>query len=147
MSKYSIGLDIGTTSVSAAVVNNATGKTVYTNSRNHGAFIPSDESFFREQDPEKLYEIAVALLEDALGRFFPIGTIGLTGQMHGILYVDGSGKALSTPGRTTASFPLLQAARHMRKRSERRQVIPSVRDTVWEPTMHFSVKIRCLKMR
>ena len=95
MSKYSIGLDIGTTSVSAAVVNNATGKTIYTNSQNHGAFIPSDESFFREQDPEKLYEIAVALLEDALGRFFPVGTIGLTGQMHGILYVDGSGKALS----------------------------------------------------
>ncbi|MBQ6148320.1 MAG: hypothetical protein IJI83_02095 [Oscillospiraceae bacterium] len=81
--------------VSVAVVNNSTGKTVYMNSRNHGAFIPSDESFFREQDPEKLYEIAVALLEDALGRFFPIGSIGFTGQMHDILYVDGSGKALS----------------------------------------------------
>ncbi|MBQ8995737.1 MAG: hypothetical protein IJ091_07965, partial [Oscillospiraceae bacterium] len=39
--------------------------------------------------------VAVALLNDALGRFFPIGSIGLTGQMHGILYVDAEGLAVS----------------------------------------------------
>ena len=95
MSKYSIGLDIGTTSISIAVLNTATGKTIYTDSKNHGAFIPNPEDFFREQDPNILFDIAKNLLDEALGRFFPIGSIGLAGQMHGILYVDENGNAIS----------------------------------------------------
>ncbi|MBR0343145.1 MAG: hypothetical protein IJH64_13040 [Oscillospiraceae bacterium] len=95
MSKYSIGLDMGTTSVSVAVLNTATGKTVYTNTKNHGAFLPNEENYFREQDVDVMFQLAKTLLDDAMGRFFPIGSIGLTGQMHGILYVDETGNAVS----------------------------------------------------
>lgn len=95
MSKYSIGIDIGTTSVSVAVLNTATGKTVYTDTKNHGAYIPGSDNFFSEQDPEILFSTAKTLLDEALRRFFPVGAIGLSGQMHGILYADASGKAVS----------------------------------------------------
>jgi len=95
MSKYSIGLDIGTTSVSVAVLNTATGKTIFTNSKNHGAFLPNDEGYFREQDADVLFNLARKMLDEVLERFFPIGYIGLTGQMHGILYVDNTGEAVS----------------------------------------------------
>ncbi|MBR3355532.1 MAG: hypothetical protein IKG47_09330 [Oscillospiraceae bacterium] len=95
MSKYSIGLDIGTTSVSVAVLNTATGKTIFTDSKNHGAFLPNDEGYFREQDADVLFNLARKMLDEVLERFFPIGYIGLTGQMHGILYVDNTGEAVS----------------------------------------------------
>ena len=95
MSKYSIGLDIGTTSVSVAVLNTATGKTVFTDSKNHGAFLPNEEGYFSEQDVNVLFNLAHKMLDDVLERFFPIGSIGLTGQMHGILYVNNLGEAVS----------------------------------------------------
>ena len=65
MSKYSIGLDMGTTSVSVAVLNTATGKTVYTNTKNHGAFLPNEENYFREQDVDVMFQLAKTLLETA----------------------------------------------------------------------------------
>ena len=90
-----IGLDIGTTSISAAVVD-IDKKTVsksYTVPYNHK--INSLDSDFSESDADKIYNTAKELLDKALAESSGVRSIGMTGQMHGIVYVDDCGNAVS----------------------------------------------------
>ncbi len=95
MSKYSVGLDFGTTSISIAVLNNATKKTIYVDSKAHNGFTDMNDPQIKEQDPEKLLTLAKKMLDDVISNFYPIGGIGITGQMHGILYLDENNEPLS----------------------------------------------------
>ena len=95
MSKYSVGLDFGTTSISIAVLNNATKKTIYVDSKTHSGFLDSNDPQIKEQNPDSLFNLAHKMLDDVLGNFFPIGGIGITGQMHGILYIDKNNRPVS----------------------------------------------------
>ena len=88
-----LGIDIGTTTISAAVLED--GQFLASETRANGAFIPSALTCAREQDVEKITQIALFVIETLFERYPDIHSIGVTGQMHGILYVDADGNAVS----------------------------------------------------
>lgn len=89
-----IGLDTGTTTLSAVVVDSETGAMPRVMNIPNGAALPGATRFDRLQDPEIIAERALGLAA-ALKREFDVAAIGLDGQMHGILYVDAGGRAVS----------------------------------------------------
>lgn len=86
---YTIGIDTGTTSVSIVAINEAL-KVIDSITVNHEAFIERGV-----QNPEKIREIVMASLESLTSKLGQPSAIGFTGQMHGILYINGKGKAVS----------------------------------------------------
>lgn len=92
-----IGIDIGTTTVSAVVLETdregeqklLTAKTIP-----NGCFIKGEE-WARIQDAEALTDKAKAVLDELLDAYPDTEAIGLTGQMHGIVYTDADGRAVS----------------------------------------------------
>lgn len=90
-----IGVDIGTTTISAVVVDieKQTVEKAYT--IENGSFISSEMSWSKIQDPELIIQKAQGLLDNILESYDDIQWIGLTGQMHGIVYVDQAGKHVS----------------------------------------------------
>lgn len=89
----SLGIDIGTTTISTAVVEN--GAVIDSETRKNGSFLPPTLPGERAQDVRAIEETVNRALDAALSRHPDISRIGVTGQMHGILYVDRSGNALS----------------------------------------------------
>lgn len=103
---FFIGIDIGTTSICGVLYDAVQDKVVKErHEENH--FVPGEG--FR-QDPEEIVRTAQHLLAGLLENSAPkegnrpgqgesgrpqIGGIGISSQMHGILYVDRSGKAVS----------------------------------------------------
>lgn len=90
---HSIGIDIGTTSICAVKINLKTGEVTESLSLPNSSFIYTGSDFERIQDCEKIYEAVIKLLEPLCGK--DIKAIGISNQMHGVLYADKSGKALS----------------------------------------------------
>lgn len=88
-----LGLDIGTTSISA-VVYSASGGVLATRTVNNDSFLPG-ASWERLQDPRRIYNTAMSLVKTLLNLYPDVKAIGVTGQMHGILYVDTAGEAVS----------------------------------------------------
>lgn len=91
-----IGLDIGTTSVSALAVTSQ-GELLKTISINHEAAVHGLPCDCAEQDPERLLAACIAALGQlssaVVGR--SIAGIGLTGQMHSCILLDKSHGPLS----------------------------------------------------
>ena len=90
-----MGIDIGTTTISVIVIDTETGASLGTRTIAHKGFIDGHLPVSRVQDPEKLWkftEEAVCELMEECGK---VDSIGLTGQMHGMLYVDAAGNAAS----------------------------------------------------
>ncbi|MCM1135746.1 MAG: FGGY family carbohydrate kinase [Clostridium sp.] len=90
-----IGIDIGTTTISGVVIDAESRKTLLSKTVENGSFIKTDREWERIQDAELIVEKAGRLLEELLEACEEAGSIGLTGQMHGILYVDKKGKCIS----------------------------------------------------
>ena len=89
-----IGLDIGTTSISAAVLDADTGAAEKTYTVANDSFLPAQNPWERIQDPERILKTVKALLDECLERFPQTAVIGLTGQMHGIVYVNRDGRSV-----------------------------------------------------
>ena len=87
---YAIGIDIGTTSVCGVVLDVNTGEVVKSRTEMSDAFISTENSWEKIQDTEKIISIAMEILESFAE--YPAEVIGLTGQMHGILYVNAHNK-------------------------------------------------------
>lgn len=90
---FSVGIDIGTTTLSAAVYDIEGKRLVYSCSSAHNAQVCSDVYF--EQDVCVILEKAHSLLCDILTSYGDIVGIGITGQMHGIVYVNRDGEPIS----------------------------------------------------
>ena len=90
-----IGLDIGTTSISAAWLDTESGQVKKTYTVANKGFITTDHEWERIQDAELITDRAIDLVEEIRTACPEIDVIGLTGQMHGILYVDQEGRAVS----------------------------------------------------
>lgn len=88
--KY-FGLDIGTTTVSAVVVED--GRVIAHRTLKNGAFIQTAQSFEKIQDVAAIRAAAMQAVEELLTD--DIAAIGITGQMHGIVYLDKDGSPLS----------------------------------------------------
>lgn len=91
---YALGLDIGTTTLSAVVVDARDGRVLQSLTVPNDAGIAADP-WARLQDPERIWEKALGILHELMHAHPGIRCIGLTGQMHGILYADAQGRALS----------------------------------------------------
>ena len=90
-----MGIDIGTTTVSVVMTDTETGKLLAKETVEHNSFLRSSKPEQKLQDPERIYEIVRELLiKQQKENGLPDG-IGFTGQMHGMLYVDAFGKAVS----------------------------------------------------
>jgi len=91
---YAIGIDIGTTSICGVVINSKTGKVEKSCTRPGDAFLPVKNPWEKIQDAEKLIRTARDILDTFLAEY-EVCVIGLTGQMHGIVYTDPNGQAVS----------------------------------------------------
>jgi len=117
MTMHFIGIDIGTSSVSGVAYNYENNK-IESVTRENDSTLSSSESWEKIQDPRRIMDIVSGILDDFSSRYSDIKGIGITGQMHGILYVnqegdsvsplytwqDGRGNQLYLGGETYASF-------------------------------------------
>lgn len=90
-----MGIDIGTTTVSIVLTDTETGKQLARETVEHNSFLQSSRPEQKIQDPGQIYEIVRELLAKMQGEHGLPDGIGFTGQMHGMLYVDASGMAVS----------------------------------------------------
>lgn len=89
-----IGIDIGTTSVSSVVIDEDGCRQLDSKTLPNDTAI-AGKTWERQQDADRILEKCVALVGDYQQKWTDIHRIGITGQMHGMLYVDGEGRALS----------------------------------------------------
>lgn len=90
-----VGFDIGTTTISAVVIgaSDLSGSAVYTVTNRYT--LPSDNAWEHLQDADGIYREVRRLLDFIVKRFTDIRAIGISGQMHGILFTDRDGGVLS----------------------------------------------------
>lgn len=83
-----IGLDIGTTTLCAAVFRAEDGAVLDTVSEPSVPFSENDAPGERTQDADGILCRAEAIISHLTEKYAPVGAIGITGQMHGIVYLD-----------------------------------------------------------
>lgn len=88
-----LGLDIGTTSISAVVFSQEQDVLAARTVKND-SFLAGD-AWERIQDPHAIRKTAIRVTEELLTAFPDVQAIGITGQMHGILYLDIDGEPVS----------------------------------------------------
>ena len=93
--EYALGIDIGTTTISAAVVNLEDGTSAAVRTVDTGPFLPSDRPWEKMQDADLILARVKELLASLTQRYPGIRAIGFSGQMHGILYCTADGAACS----------------------------------------------------
>ncbi len=87
-----LGLDIGTTSICAVVIDRE-GNIIYTTTKTN-AYHEQNTNSERTQNPEKIFELCKSIYQETFDKF-QIKSVGISGQMHGILYVNENGQAVS----------------------------------------------------
>lgn len=90
-----MGIDIGTTTISIILLEGESGELLGSKTISHQAFIEGRHSFNRVQDPEKLYRLTLDGATELAAKYGKPDSIGFTGQMHGVLYVNKEGKAVT----------------------------------------------------
>ncbi|MDO5701736.1 MAG: FGGY family carbohydrate kinase [Lachnospiraceae bacterium] len=90
-----MGIDLGTTSISMIMVDGESGTLIGSRTVNSDAFISGMHASSREQDPGKILDHVIRGLYELTGAYGRPDVIGMTGQMHGMLYVDDKGEAVS----------------------------------------------------
>ncbi|WP_019911099.1 sedoheptulokinase [Paenibacillus sp. HW567] len=91
-----IGIDIGTTSISGLVYDLEQRCVLHVITESNLANLPGSQGEWeRLQDPEVIIQSVENVLEQLFIREPEVAGIGLTGQMHGIVYTDQTGKHVS----------------------------------------------------
>ena len=108
-----VGIDIGTTTISGVVLEkNGTQKPRILKAKTieNGSFLTTTKDWERIQDAEKIVKKSRQMLDDFLDEYPEVEKIGLTGQMHGIVYIDKEGNLSEkkTSGVTAEQFTNLQ---------------------------------------
>lgn len=89
-----VGMDIGTTSISAVLMDAGTNAVLRSRTISNPGFMDTAHAWERIQSPEEIVEAAKRLLDDMLSCEEDVCVIGLTGQMHGIVYLNAEGEAV-----------------------------------------------------
>ena len=89
-----IGIDIGTSSICGVAYHFADQKIESITKNNHTS-IETSEVWEKIQDPEKIMDNVYSIISEYLAKYPDIKGIGFAGQMHGMLYVDDKGNAVS----------------------------------------------------
>ncbi len=92
---YAIGIDIGTTSVSGIIHDVQSGDIIKSVTVPNDAFLETAFPWAKLQDPNRLLELSQNILEELLNEGEQVVSIGVTGQMHGIVYLDRKGNPVS----------------------------------------------------
>lgn len=88
-----IGIDIGTTSICGVVIDTVSGKVLKSVTKNSDTFIKTQNDYEKIQSVDKIVGLALGILDSLITN--QTAVIGVTGQMHGIVYTDSSGNAVS----------------------------------------------------
>ena len=88
-----IGIDIGTTSICGIVIDTETGACIQSITKDSNAFLSPSAPWEKIQSAETIVTIAKDILHALISPETCV--IGVTGQMHGILYVDETGVCVS----------------------------------------------------
>ena len=88
-----IGLDIGTTTISGVVMDGA--QVLASRTIPNDAFLPAAKPWERIQDPRKILDRALSLVKGLRTAYPDAACLGVTGQMHGIVYLDRFGEPCS----------------------------------------------------
>jgi len=87
-----LGIDFGTTKVAAVLVDPDSGEVLCSKSKNTGAYVECRNPAYAEQDVERIKDTFDDVLADVVSiEDVEIVSIGLTGQMHGILGIGKDG--------------------------------------------------------
>ena len=84
-----IGIDIGTTSVCGVLLDAQSGELLASKTKNSNAFLAVRAEWERIQSVEKIIAIATEIIDELID--VDVAVIGVTGQMHGIVYTDENG--------------------------------------------------------
>lgn len=90
-----IGIDIGTTTMSFVVMDIGRRAVIEAKTRPNKSFIEKNNAWERIQDVTVIIKEVLEMLDQLLERHPDAVSIGLTGQMHGILYLDSEGACIS----------------------------------------------------
>ena len=90
-----LGIDIGTTTISVIMIDGDSGESIGTRTIAHHGFLEGHIPATKIQDPQKMLNITQNAVKELTDEFGTPDSIGLTGQMHGMLYVDENGNAVS----------------------------------------------------
>ena len=91
-----IGIDVGTTGICGVLLDGENGKVIGSKTVNSEAFIKTSNEWEKIQDVDKIISISLDILNSFLDDHAEdVVAIGLTGQMHGIVYVNAEGVAVS----------------------------------------------------
>lgn len=93
--KTAIGLDIGTTTICGILMDADTGEMIKKITLANDTLIVGMEDFEKLQDTAKIEEKCFQIIEELSGGADNLACIGVTGQMHGIVYVDREGNYVS----------------------------------------------------
>lgn len=88
-----IGIDIGTTSICGILLDCTSGEILKSVTKNSDAFINTQNEWEKIQDTDKIISIALSITDELICD--DTAVIGITGQMHGIVYFDEKGTAIS----------------------------------------------------
>ncbi len=90
-----IGLDIGTTTICGVLVDGQTGMQLEKYTVSNDASLTASYSWQKLQDPDRIEQCCFGILNKLIGEYLDIAAIGVTGQMHGILYLNSFGEPVS----------------------------------------------------
>lgn len=93
--KTAIGIDLGTTSISAVVLNPEEKKILEKRNIPGGSFLETKEPWARVQDAGEIIQKAKNLLDSLIEQYPNTRSIGIDCQMHGIVYLDADGRLIS----------------------------------------------------
>ena len=82
-----VGLDIGTSSICLCVVNCDSGEIIETHTFDNDFNVEGRE-YERKQNAGAIVEKCISEVDSLIEKHSPVCCIGITGQMHGIVYVD-----------------------------------------------------------
>jgi sedoheptulokinase len=104
-----LGLDLGTTTLTGVLVDAGREEILEIARRPNDAAVDTGHARRSEQDPRRLRELVLEILAELAGGP-PAEGLAMTGQMHGLLCVDGEGQPLSQlitwqDHRTAVPFP------------------------------------------
>lgn len=95
MKMKALGIDIGTTTISAVVMDMDTQKVEKAYTISNNSFLAAGHVWEKIQDPAVIITKAKNLVDSILEEYPEVERIGMTGQMHGIVYIDRDGIAIS----------------------------------------------------
>ncbi len=90
-----IGLDIGTTTICAVVLDTDSASVLHTVTAANDCTAEGGEVYERLQKPSDILAKCMDIMSGLVHDYAPVSCIGVTGQMHGILYINSDGEAVS----------------------------------------------------